>query len=198
MISWAPVYHFVIYPFLYNREPSMLKRIGFGILLITLSHLLNAIFELTATYIPSQWRLHCHQSLLVLAPLLFGCGGIIAAPTAVEFCMAQAPCHIRGLISIVLTLSLGTSAWLNGLLHHNLKHTLSIKIVPCLVMTALFATFLFLSKRYKLRKRDEVIPYHMFAEDQFESNYEQDRDWCKDRGYSEWLFGNLKKSKRDE
>ena len=31
------------------------------------------------------------------------------------------------------------------------------------------------SKWYKLRKRDDVIPYHMFVEDQFESNYAQKR-----------------------
>ena len=43
--------------------------------------------------------------------------------------------------------------------------------------------FVFVAKRYKLRVRNEVIPYHMFAEDQFESNYRQERDYLKTIGW---------------
>ena len=53
-----------------------------------------------------------------------------------------------------------------------------------------FIIFLLVSKWYKLRKRDDVIPYHMFAEDQFESDYRQEREWLKDHGYFESSASN--------
>ena len=36
-----------------------------------------------------------------------------------------------------------------------------------------FVLFLFLSNKYKLRQTDKPIPYHMFIENQFDSNYKQ-------------------------
>ena len=44
-------------------------------------------------------------------------------------------------------------------------------MVLSLLMAGIFIAFLIVSRRYKLRMRSDVIPYHMFAENQFESNY---------------------------
>ena len=41
VITWLPIYQFLIYPFLYNRIPSMLKRIGLGMFMLVVSNLLN-------------------------------------------------------------------------------------------------------------------------------------------------------------
>ena len=42
-----------------------------------------------------------------------------------------------------------------------------------------FVIFVFASKAYKLRIRDDIVPYHMIAEDYFEKNYEQERAYVQ-------------------
>ena len=42
-----------------------------------------------------------------------------------------------------------------------------------------FILFVFISKWYQLRKRDDVVPYHMFAEDYFENNYCREHEYLK-------------------
>ena len=49
ILSWLPIYHFLIYPFFYNCVPSMLRRIGIGICLIRL---------VTALRLRNVFRIH--------------------------------------------------------------------------------------------------------------------------------------------
>ena len=204
MISWAPIYHFIIYPFFYNRVPTMLKRIGFGLFLMALSHLINSTYELLVTTIPVQKSAANVTSNTVTAPyeefvivfecflsltkLVFEFGKVIVALTTLEFCMAQAPCHVRGLISSFLMASCGFFAGLNSFLDDKIKYNPFVDTFLSVVMLVLFAVFVLLSKWYKLRKRDDVIPYHMFAEDQFESDCRQEKAWRRERGYPEKWF----------
>ena len=109
----------------------------------------------------------------------------IVGSIALEFCMAQTPCQVRGLVSTVI-LSVCVVFWLLfEALHDYIPIDRVFYIVRCLAVLVFFVVFLFLSKWYKLRKRDDVIPYNMFAENQFESNYRQERKWLKNREYFE-------------
>ena len=51
---------------------------------------------------------------------------------------------------------------------------------------AVLLLFVILSKRYKLRVRDDVIPYNLFAENQFESDYKQERKYLKNLGWEKF------------
>ena len=183
MISWAPIYHFIVYPYFYNRIPTMLKRIGIGMFLMAFSHLLSSTYELITT-IPVQMDARNVTSFNVTAPhedfvvtacflvltyLVFDLGKGIVFVIAVEFCMAQAPCHVRGLITSLLTTSCGIFVGVNSYLIVNFKCNPFVNAFLSVAILAVFAVFVLLSKWYKLRKRNDVIPYHMFAEDQFES-----------------------------
>ena len=53
-----------------------------------------------------------------------------------------------------------------------------------LVTLVVLAVFVLVSKWYKLRIRDDIVPYHLFAEDNFESNYEQERNHLLQLGYN--------------
>ena len=98
-----------------------------------------------------------------------------------EFCMAQAPCQVRSLVSTVILSACGIFKILYILLHHYVRIELVFNVVRCATLFAFFLVFVYAATWYKLRKRDDVIPYHMFAEDQFESDYRQEREWLKSR-----------------
>ena len=50
MVSWLPIYHFMIYPFFYNYIPSMLRRIGIGIFLIVSSELFRLMMYIAFSH----------------------------------------------------------------------------------------------------------------------------------------------------
>ena len=124
------------------------------------------------------------NSWLVLASgSLESVGCTVSIYCLVEFVAAQTPCQMRGVVT-----SFGLGVW--GIL--TLPQVILRRILNelCLVYIALsvigvgvFVLFVFVSKRYKLRVRNDVIPYHLFAEDQFESNYRQERDYLKTIGW---------------
>ena len=125
------------------------------------------------------------ESLWFVLTLINDIGFLIAATTTIEFCMAQAPCQVRGLVSAMLLASYGLVGVPTALLRFFYAHNHFIDMFFSLLMLGTFTAFLLVSKWYKLRKRNEIIPYHMFAEAQFERNYEQGRKWYRQHGYPE-------------
>ena len=55
------------------------------------------------------------------------------------------------------------------------------------IMTG-FVIFVFASKAYKLRIRDDIVPYHMIAEDYFEKNYKREQQYMQQQ---EALLSNI-------
>ena len=195
LVSWLPIYHFLIYPFFYNLMPSMLRRIGVGICLIILSQLFSSavyfflidIFNLTDTTFAKTENeaLSVSEWLILSSYLLRDASIVIVVSITVEFSMAQAPWQVRGLITTVALLACGLFWVVYVSVHHYIRAEWVRYIVHLGVLVAFFILFVFVSKWYKLRKRNDVIPYHMFAENQFESNCRQEYDWLKDHGYFE-------------
>ena len=114
---------------------------------------------------------------------------IIVCSIAIEFYMAQTPCQMRGLVSTVFL----SAGGINGSLYSALgqiRIEWVFYIARCVSLLVFFVIFLLVSKWYKLRKRDDVIPYHMFAEDQFESDYRQESNWLRNHGYFESSASN--------
>ena len=127
-----------------------------------------------------------NESLLLGIIVLGRFGLTVAAATSVEFFMAQAPCQIRGLVVSMLTASSSIFYILRAILLHvthdvRVFHVQPFQIVTSVLMLGLFPLFVFASKRYKLRKRDDIIPYHLFAEEQFERDYQRGREWWRER-----------------
>ena len=195
IVSWLPIYHFLIYPLFYNCVPTMLRRIGMGICLIVSSELFNLAlyFAFTnhftsngskSTFVNSEGEINSVGEWLMLSSYTVrDVSMVIVGSITMEFCMAQAPCQVRGLVCTAILSTIGVFI----VLHMALRNVIVIDWVfytgRCVAGLVLFVMFVFVSKWYKLRKRDDVIPYHMFAEDQFESNHMQERKWLKDHGY---------------
>ena len=190
-----PIYHTIIYPLFYNYIPSMLKRIGLGYLLLLLSLLSSSYFVLvqstdltnfTCTQVNGALQDADNGPWEIGPNILFSSGIVIFLYAFFEFLTAQSPQQVKGAIMCLMYGCFGcftlAGLGLNKLLQ---SFTSTIQVTPgCMfyhysiytIMTAaLLVLFVVVSWRYKLRKRDDVIPYHMFAEKYFEKNYKQRR-----------------------
>ena len=109
-----------------------------------------------------------------------------------EFIIAQSPHSIKGLMIGFMI----ASFLLFGGVGYGISHILSfVPPVPSFGLTtwiyqnlaafvlvmAGFVMFVFISKAYKLRKRNNIVPYHTIAEDYFERNYELEQEYKQQR-----------------
>ena len=197
IILSLPAYQFLVYPLLYNCIPGMLKRIGFGMFAIMLS---RAIFSVADVYGIVQSHhgngnstLTCssfretesvlNSWLVLVTGVLKSVGWILSTYSLVEFTTAQTPCQMRGVVTSFGLGLYGILSLPHFILEHILKDVCVVYIAISVIAVGVFVLFVFVSKRYRLRVRNDVIPYHMFAEDQFESNYRQERDYLKTIGW---------------
>ena len=182
IISYLPIYQFLLYPFLYNYIPTMLRRIGCGLVLMIVSHVSILTIEFVGEV--DNWESSFAKFWLELVMKLFlYLGLIIAASATLEFTIAQSPCQVRGFVTSILIQAFLVFLVLNRVLYYYC-HGEKFGHAAALATTfAMFFLFLILSKRYKLRARDDVIPYNMFAENQFESNRKQARKHLKKLGW---------------
>ena len=191
-ICCLPTYHFLVYPFFHNHIPRMLRRIGIGFFVILLSHLLNLVVQLTVahkynmkypnatatTYFQKIEEFPVSECLLLSSMSLCRLALTVTGATSVEFFMAQAPFQVRGFVASMLMACCNFFLILRSILHYNMNMSYTIAIA---LMAGVFLIFVLVSKWYRLRKRDDIIPYHMFAEDQFESDYRQEEKWLRER-----------------
>ena len=192
VISCLPIYQFFIYPVFYNYIPSMLRRIGSGMLVIVLSQALLLVIgsQVQWTTTTSTCSKLKNDEFPVMSWLLLGShfirkvGLFITAFSTVEFIIAQAPCQLRGFVTSFSLGLLGISASL-GIIMEQTLYDCTFFTAISVIIAILFVLFLFVSKWYRLRKRNDIIPYYKFAEDQFENNYRLEREYLKSRG---WLL----------
>ena len=190
------MYQFLVYPFLCNCIPSMLRRIGCGMFLIVLS---QAFISVVGVNLEGQTHFNKTKTtftcpaledeqvsiinwLLMASRFITRAGILIAGFTALEFTIAQAPYQLRGFVT---SMSLGV--WgiitLLGLSCNWIVHDCKVNLALSALSLCVFVLFLIVSKRYQLRQRNEVIPYHMFAENRFENDYRLRREFLKDRDW---------------
>ena len=186
-----PLYHFLIYPIFYNFIPTMLKRIGFGLLLLLCSFLASTILG-NILLCSSQTNVTClffHSGAFNISSdglwwILFpetatSLGVLFSVITLFEFVFAQTPHSIRGLMTGLIVLSFGLSSSVGfGVckLAYAILSQEGMWFIIHISLTIISAVYLVLfvcfSKRYKLRKRDDIVPIHLFAEEYFEKELE--------------------------
>ena len=173
----------------------MLKRIGMGLFLLFVSFLVNSVIEVIGQVQSSNSTcmfdtnhlpvpLDCSWTLI---PEVIGSAGIVLNFFSFsEFLVAQTPWQIKGFLMCVAVSAFGIFT-LAGLGLDVLLMNLPIRLFPgcgffyygiyTFVMFVIFLLFVIISKWYKLRKRDDIVPYHMFAEDYFEKNYKLEQQY---------------------
>ena len=108
-VIFIPIYQFFIYPLFYKYVPSMLKRIGLGLLITTTglvgylvidttAHLNNpsvgCIFNASA----NVERLEMNPAWVLIPQFAIGVGDMLALVSSLEFVCAQSPASMRGLM----------------------------------------------------------------------------------------------------
>ena len=181
-----PFYHFFLYPLFYNYIPTMFNRIKVGLVLLICSNCLCAIVgellicnsEANTTCLLFRSELFNISSTSVwwiTAPrVIHNAGFFLSAITLFEFVCAQSPRPLCGLLVGLTIMAAMLSLFINfvtvEVVHiFSNDHCRFYSNLSIVVITIVYLIFFhFISKRYKLRKRDDIVPIHLFAEEYFE------------------------------
>uniref|UniRef100_A0A1X7UNJ7 Uncharacterized protein n=1 Tax=Amphimedon queenslandica TaxID=400682 RepID=A0A1X7UNJ7_AMPQE len=198
------LHQFLIYPCFYNYVPSMLKRIGIGMLLMVVINATLMVLALIGNY-NSAPMFHCLTVYKVesnIEPQKWDIiDGIALAlvwysfnVVLVEFLQAQCPKSIRGTIVGLwlcfrdLRHYVNFALFLPFLIFMDPKFSLGRGFYFCLteamICLILLLIYVILAKQYKLRVRNFEINIHQIAEDHTIRNIEQDEEYWNNREIS--------------
>ena len=207
----VPTYHFLIYPFFYKYIPSMLKRIGMGLvfaLLSTLSYALivlvghveknsNNCVTLNENEYNKSYQLPVDYHWVMIPQILTGISYFFIFITSLEFTVAQSPMGMRGLVVGLWYAALGFGLLVGTNLYRVFLYIESVTFGcgfyyfcakgGCILI--LLIVFLFLSKHYKLRVRENIVPIHQIAEEHIERYIDQREEF--DKGYGSCDLSNI-------
>ena len=183
-----PLYLGVLRPILINHIPTMLKRIGTGIILIMMhigysfgTFLYVEIIEklrydnnwtlFCIIYSLPSNKIHALKVGLVVELCLDAVSYVLIKVAQLEFICAQSPSSMKGLL-IGLSFALeGLSKlffWSFAAMIGDLSHCSFYCYAVCLLMGGTgFVLYSFTARRYKYRERDEVCNIHYYAEEYY-------------------------------
>ena len=207
----VPIYQFLIYPLFYKYIPSMLKRIGLGLvfaLLTTLSYALivlvghveknsNNCVTLNEDEYNTTYQLPVDYHWVMIPQILTGITYFFIFITSLEFTVAQSPTRMRGLMVGLWYAALGFGSLICTNTYRVFLYIESVTFgcgfyyfcakSGCVLL--LFIVYLFLSKHYKLRVRENIVPIHQIAEEHIERYIDQREEF--DKGYGSCDLSNI-------
>ena len=172
------LHQFFIYPCFNKYIPSMLKRIGLGLvfsLATTLSY--AVIFKYQRN------TLSYFNDLLLIPKILYGVAFALIFPTSLEFTIAQSPIQMRGMMVGMFFASYG----IGYLINVNTKYPFgcdNISICPnfyyyitsSVVIFIILLIFLVLAKRYKFRVRENEVNIVQIVDEHYERYLDQEEE----------------------
>ena len=182
------LYQLLIYPCFYKFIPSMLKRIGLGLIFALLTTLYYVIM------------LACKDSLylnitsykaVVVPQILYGIAYAFIIPSSLEFTIAQCPHEMRGVLVGLWYAADGFGYFINvsgkylfscqGERHCQSLYYYVLKSVIILIILIMF---LILGKCYKFRVRENEVNVHLIAEEHYERYLDQEVQYRREMGLS--------------
>ena len=189
------LYQFIIYPCFYKYIPSMLKRIGLGLVFALLTSIFYFIILIVGDFSDPSFECtsnignHSNTSAvmvvnykwLLIPHITYGCTLFLVVATTLEFTVAQSPRQMRGLMVGIsyATYAMGRLMTVNGLFLLFRFKSLSRGCILYYHLGSssfiLFTLIVFViyTKRYKLRVRDNIVPVHQIAEEHYERYIKQ-------------------------
>ena len=192
-------YQFLIYPCFHKYIPSMLKRIGTGLVLTVLFNVLYTGLAVFGNYHFGH-IFHCftsfdeHSSTIHHKWMLFD--NVIDAViwyiynvVLVEFILAQCPKSIRGSVIGLWFCLWNLRSYIQFISFLPFLHYMGEEVplgrgfyyllTQAIVCLFLFLIYIFLAKRYKLRVREVEINIHQIAEDHTINDIEQEEEYWR-------------------
>ena len=168
------VFEFLVYPLVWNRLPSILKRIGVVPLTMSLVSLVCFIIML-AYYLSHSSETATEFIVYALYNLFSGILLQVLLTALLEFMCAQSPYNMRLLVSFVVPFSslVYTTGWIGGqlvsqkvcLLSWCALTLFSLKTLTCFIGFLLFCV---VARWYKLRVRDEDFSTQRVVEEVYD------------------------------
>ena len=187
----VPVYHFILYPFVRNHIPSLLKMIGAGLMLCLVSTVINIAVTATVQFthnitMPDSPQVTVPLYWVIVVDLLNGLGAGVTMIYTVEFVMAQTPNRMRGIMMGLVIIMIGWSTLGSPLLlriFHMFKASQRFTFyfylaLPLLAMLVLII-FIIVAKRYKLRERERHVNIQAIVEEHYERYFDQEEEYMR-------------------
>ena len=179
-IVGLPIYHFIIYPLFYNYIPTILQRLHIGMFLILTFFLVGTIINLVggiqgfdeSVSSAHDWLAFPLNSLLAFGP-------IITIISMIEFVYAQTLHQIKSFVIQMAFMFIIFFSSVSHFVNLSVQHfstqyfpgrTFYFYLLDSIITLTSFTFFVFISKRYKLRITEDIIPYHTFAEEFVEND----------------------------
>ena len=188
-------YQFIIYPCCCKYIPSMLKRIGLGLVFALLTSIFYFIilivgdfsdpsFQCPSNHSNTSTVMALNYNWLLTPHIMYGCSTFLVVVTTIEFTVAQSPRQMRGLMVGLCYATYGIGRLLNinlVLLLVYLKLLsrgciLYYHIANLISLLFTFLLFLIFAKRYKLRVRNNIFPVHWIIEEHYKRYLDQSEE----------------------
>ena len=196
------LHQFLIYPCFHKYIPSMLKRIGLGIVLIVIVNTIYTVLAVTGYYHVGE-MFHCltafdeksynasERTWLIPHNFFLAVIMYVINVVLVEFILAQCPKAMRGTIIGLWLCFRELRINMMYVLFLPFHHYMSLSfpfgrgfyffLMQTLFSFVLLLIFIFLAKRYKFRVREVEINIHRIAENHTINNIEQENEYWRRR-----------------
>ena len=181
------LYHF-LYPCFYKFIPSMLKRIGIGLIFA----LLTTLYYVVMLACRDSFNLNTTSyKALIIPQILHGIAFAFIFPTSLEFTIAQCPHKMRGFL-----IGLWNAGFqLGNIIKNSGKYLfscqeeihcqiLSYRVLKSVIILIILIIFLILAKHYKFRVRENEVNVHLIAEEHYERYLDQEVQYRREMGLS--------------
>ena len=191
------LHQFVIYPCFSRYIPSMLNRVSIGLviaLLTTVSYLMfvligyekdktevdcllpHKVTDETVIRIDYQW--------VIIPQLASGLCFFFIHVNSFEFVIAQAPTNMRGFVVGIWYAAIGIGELMNINFYHPFTYIQANPLgcifyyflAKSMLILLILVAFLFLTKYYKLRVRENIVPVYQIAEDYYGKYIDQSEE----------------------
>ena len=182
------LYQLIIHPFFNKYIPSMLKRIGVGLVFSLFTTIYSVII------LASKDRFHFEitwYNFTVFSQGLYGMSSALILPTSLAFTIAQSPHEMRGLLIGLWYAARGTgyiftinSKYLFKCESKMTCQSVHYYIVKSVLVLIILVVFIILAKCYKLRVRENEVNVHLIVEEHYERYMDQEVEYREEMEYS--------------
>ena len=171
-------YQLMIYPCFHKYIPSMLKRIGVGLvfsLFTTIYSVIMLAFKDHFLFDTTSYK------VVIVSQVLYGILFALIFPTSLALTIAQSPHEMRSLmvglwysargVGYVININ---SKYLFACDKETICQSLYYFMVKSVIILIILIVFLVLAKCYKLRVRENEVNIHLIAEEHYEKYMDQE------------------------
>ena len=172
------VLYFLLRLFLHKYIPSMLRKIGLGLLFAVCSTVSYTVilrfYDNEASY----------NTVLIIPQVLVGMSCFLIFPASLEFTIAQCPVQMRGVMVGMCMASLGIGYTINiniqypfGCDNNSICGNYYYYLTKTGIVLLILIVFVILAKYYKFRVRENEVNIHQIVDDHYQRYMEQEEQY---------------------